>query len=605
MSISEQPAAEREHGERPGWPILQQPPGFVVYLGLLVCAVLFLIGVAAALTTLTTSDVVTFAALTLCAGVSVEGVRRLGQPRGLSHDLLGAWWFPVVVLLPPVYALLVPLPVFMLLQCRVRRAWVHRRVFNACSVALCGFLASVFWHGVHAGDPIAGVGGSTGSAASLLTVGGVLLAVLCCLAFTGLNTGLVAVAARISNGPERVRRTNADREAVMVDAVELCVGITVAILAQLSLLLLVIALPPILLLQRSLQYHQLRAAARTDPKTGLLNAPTWEQAAVNAIARARSTRGRAAVLIIDIDHFKRVNDSHGHLFGDQVLLGVATTVAQQLRQSDLLGRFGGEEFVVLLPGADVGEASRAAERLRARVGGMEIAVDDVPVAITVSVGLAVTGEHGNDLVELLTAADLALYRAKETGRNRVCLPAGRSGPGADAVGEPEGTGDPGPVDGRGSDDVDASADNPAPVEIRGVQSCPAGCGGQLPGRPGNASPEEGLAPASHWDPGYGASVHRAAEHPCSVGRIPGPREGGVPESVVADAGASTHSVTADPHSPVPVGECADPPVSRASTASGGSEPSVGDPAGDAPDPRASPAEPPGSPSGGASGVQVP
>lgn len=176
-------------------------------------------------------------------------------------------------------------------------------------------------------------------------------------------------------------------------------------------------------------YQQLQMAARTDPKTGLLNAPTWEQEASVEIARARSSRGRAAVLIIDIDHFKRVNDNHGHLFGDQVLLGVATTIAQQLRQSDLLGRFGGEEFVVLLPGSDTAEAWRAAERLRSQVGRMEIAVDDVPVSITISIGAAVIGDHGNDLVELLTAADLALYRAKETGRNRVCLPAGRTGSG--------------------------------------------------------------------------------------------------------------------------------------------------------------------------------
>lgn len=599
MSIPEQPAAEQAHGERPGWPILQQPPGFVVYMGLLVFAVLFLIGVAAALTTLTTSDVVTFAALTLCAAVSVEGVRRLGQPRGLSHDLLGAWWFPVVVLLPPIYALLVPLPVFVLMQCRVRRARVHRRVFNACSIALCGFLASVLWHGVHAGDPIAGLGGSAGSAASLLTVGGVLLAVLCCMAFTGLNTALIALAARISNGPERVRRTNADREAVMVDAVELCVGITVAILAQLSLLLLAIALPPILLLQRSLMYHQLRAAARTDPKTGLLNAPTWEQAAVNAIARARSTRGRAAVLIIDIDHFKRVNDSHGHLFGDQVLLGVATTIDQQLRQSDLLGRFGGEEFVVLLPGADVGEASRAAERLRARVGGMEITVDDVPVAITVSVGLAVTGEHGNDLVELLTAADLALYRAKETGRNRVCLPAGGPGPTGDSVGEPEGKGEPGSVGGPGV--VGTSTDHPGSVELRGVQTCPAGCGTQGAGPVGDAGSGEGPAPSVHPAHGHDASMHRAAEHRAAdrstarheghtgpVGRIPGPREGGVPEAVVAEvavdavAGAAASAVaepSVTPGAPprVPGGERTEPPAPRASV---GPSPSVGEPRSD-------------------------
>lgn len=438
MSISEQPAADQACGEHPGWPIFQQPRGFVAYLGLLVFAVLFLVGVTAALTTPTTADVITFAALMLCAAVSVEGVRRLGQPRGISHDLLGAWWFPVAMLLPPIYALLAPIPVFALLQTRVRWAWVHRRVFNACSVALCGFLASVLWHGVHAGDPIAGLGGAPGASASLLSVSGVVPAVLCCMVFTGFNTAMIAFAARVSDGPDRGRSPTLDREAVMVDAVELCVGITVAILAQLSLLLLAIAVPPILLLQRSLLYQQLQTAARTDPKTGLLNAPTWEQAAVNEISRARSTQGRAAVLIIDIDHFKRVNDSHGHLFGDQVLLGVATTIAQELRQSDLLGRFGGEEFVVFLPGADIEEAGRAAERLRARVGGMEIAVDGVPVAITVSVGVAVAGDHGNDLVELLTAADLALYRAKETGRNRVCLPAGRPGLGGQIPGPREG-----------------------------------------------------------------------------------------------------------------------------------------------------------------------
>src|SRR5690625_799172 len=398
VSVSEQPASDQASGECPGWPILQQPRGFVAYLGLLVFAVLFLVGAGVALTTSTTADAVTFAALMLCAAVSVEGVRRLGQPRGISHDLLGAWWFPVVMLLPPIYALLAPIPVFALLQTRVRWAWVHRRVFNACSVALCGFLASVLWHGVHAGDPIAGLGGAPGASSSLLSVGGVMLAVVCCMAFTGLNTAMIAFAARLSGGPERGRSPALDREAVMVDAVELCVGITVAILVQLSPLLLAIAVPPTLLLQRSLLYQQLQTAARTDPKTGLLNAPTWEQAAVNEISRARSTQGRTAMLSIDIDHFKRVNDSHGHLFGDQVLLGVATTIAQELRQSDLLGRFGGEEFVVLLPGADIEEAGRVAERLRARVGGMVVVVDGVTGLFNDSVVVAVAGDHVDDLV---------------------------------------------------------------------------------------------------------------------------------------------------------------------------------------------------------------
>ena len=430
MSISEKPA--RVGGPPPDeeqvrWPFLQQPRRLIVYMGLLLALTLFLFGMAVALYTPTWRDAGTFAALVLCAACGVEAIRRLGLPAGVSRDLLGAWWFPAILLLPPVYALLLPVPVFVMMQLRSRRALVHRRVFNTIAVALSGFLASVTWHGVQGDGLVAGLVGTSGAHESLTTVSGVLGALLCCSGFTVLNTLFVVLAARMSNGPGESFRPMWDREALMLDAVELCVGVTVAVLANISLLLLVIAVPPVLLLQRSLLYNQLQAAARTDPKTGLLNASTWEQEAAVEIARARSERGPAAVLILDIDHFKRVNDNHGHLFGDQVLLGVATTIAQQLRQSDLLGRFGGEEFVVLLPGSDTTEAWRAAERLRSQVGDMEIAVDEVPVSITVSVGVAVIGEHGNDLVELLTAADLALYRAKETGRNRVCLPAGRPG----------------------------------------------------------------------------------------------------------------------------------------------------------------------------------
>lgn len=426
VSISEKPVTtERVPEEGTDRLTFLQPRGLVVLTGTLVCLALFLFGGITTLTRITSGDMLTFLAFCACAAVCVEGVRRLGQPTGLSRDLLGAWWFPVVVLLPPMYALLIPLPIYLLLQYRVRRALLHRRVFNATSVALSGFSASVVWHSVQGGSVLVGLGGAPGAAESLTTGTGAFLAVLCFVGFTALNTFLVALAARISNGAESARNSTWDREALMVDAVELCVGLTVAILAHLSLFLLLIAVPPILLLQRSLLYQQLQMAARTDPKTGLLNAPTWEHAAAAEIARARRTQGRAAVLIIDIDHFKRVNDSYGHLFGDQVLLGVATTVAQQLRQSDLLGRFGGEEFVVLLPGSDINEAFHAAERLRSQVGSMAIAVDDVPVSVTVSVGMAVIGDHGKDLVELLTAADLALYRAKETGRNRVCLPIGR------------------------------------------------------------------------------------------------------------------------------------------------------------------------------------
>jgi diguanylate cyclase (GGDEF)-like protein len=127
----------------------------------------------------------------------------------------------------------------------------------------------------------------------------------------------------------------------------------------------------------------------------------------------------------DIDHFKRVNDAHGHLTGDQVLVGVAGTLVNQLREYDLVGRFGGEEFVVLVPGADTLEACRLAERLRSRVRRLSVPAADDTVAVTVSVGVALFRTHGQDLIELLASADLALYRAKRSGRDRICLPATR------------------------------------------------------------------------------------------------------------------------------------------------------------------------------------
>ena len=121
---------------------------------------------------------------------------------------------------------------------------------------------------------------------------------------------------------------------------------------------------------------------------------------------------------------KRVNDSHGHLIGDDVLRALATELRQQVRESDVVGRFGGEEFTVLLPGTDADGACRIAERLRSSAGLLSVAADpktEASISVTVSIGVAVLGQHGSDLFELLAAADLALYRAKDDGRNLVRL----------------------------------------------------------------------------------------------------------------------------------------------------------------------------------------
>ncbi|MUN38783.1 diguanylate cyclase [Actinomadura sp. NEAU-AAG5] len=352
-----------------------------------------------------------------CGAVCIEATRRLGIPAGVGRDLLSAWWLPVALLLPPLYALLMPIPLQALLQFRVLRTLVHRRVLVASALGIAGACASVVFHLV-VKDPLDAAPGWV-----VDVYPGVPAAVGCAALFTVVNTVLVAVAAHAANPESRWRDVLWTRESLLLDVVDLCVGILVAITSSLTLGLLLLALPPVMLLQRSLMHQQLQAAARTDAKTGLLNAAAWQREAATELARALRTHDPLAVLLIDIDHFKRVNDTHGHLIGDEVLVGVANTLDHQLRDYDLVGRFGGEEFVALLPGTDTVEACRVAERLRGRVRRLAVPTEDGTVVVTVSIGVSLYRTHGEDLIELMAAADLALYRAKASGRDRVCLPA--------------------------------------------------------------------------------------------------------------------------------------------------------------------------------------
>lgn len=399
------------------WPLLRQPAGLIVYFTVVVGIHVSLMIWMFCRLTFRADEVTTFVALLLCGGLCVEATRRLGAPTGVSRDLLSAWWLPVALLLPPAYALLMPVPLYALLQIRVRRALLFRRVFTMAAIGLAGATASVVFSWMFP-DPL-------GEAADWPTDArvGIPWAVACAGLFTIVNTALVAVAAHTAAPEGRWREVLWNRESVLLDIVEMCIGVIVSIVCALTPGLLLLALPPVMLLQRSLLHQQLRAAARTDAKTGLLNASAWQSEAVTELSRVQRSGEPLALLLIDIDHFKRVNDTHGHLFGDKVLAGVANTLCRQLRDGDLVGRFGGEEFVVLLPKADTLEACRVAERLRNQVRRLAIHTGEVTTGVTISIGVALLRTHGHDLIELLAAADLALYRAKESGRDRICLPA--------------------------------------------------------------------------------------------------------------------------------------------------------------------------------------
>lgn len=162
---------------------------------------------------------------------------------------------------------------------------------------------------------------------------------------------------------------------------------------------------------------QLELAANTDPLTGIGNRRFFEAAAVSALAAGRGRGAPACVLVLDVDEFKRVNDQHGHPVGDVVLSTIAARIAAELREGDLVARWGGEEFAVILTGADRWEGARAAERLLDRL--RHLPIEGCPeLKVTVSAGLAAVGPE-ETLGGAQRRADEALYRAKEQGRDRV------------------------------------------------------------------------------------------------------------------------------------------------------------------------------------------
>lgn len=165
---------------------------------------------------------------------------------------------------------------------------------------------------------------------------------------------------------------------------------------------------------------KLRDLASRDPLTGLLNPRAYYEMGNRMLRLARRRGGGLSVLFIDLDHFKHINDRHGHEAGDAVLVAVADCLAAHVRQSDVLGRIGGEEFVVCLPDADMDGAVRLAETLRAAIEQLDF--HDIPgqaLRVTASVGVASSRPSDQDLGDIQMRADGAMYKAKRAGRNQV------------------------------------------------------------------------------------------------------------------------------------------------------------------------------------------
>jgi diguanylate cyclase (GGDEF)-like protein len=364
--------------------------------------------------------------LAACALVHLEVTRtnawqsRMASGPGPYVDQKSVWNFAALVILPPALATAMVLfthgyswaRIWFVQQCYPSYRWVY----SAATVVVATQLAvAVLQVGVP-GHPK--LPGGLESLAVVAAAGAVRWAV---------NYALIILVLVLSEPGIGTRKMLGNAKDQRIEASSVAFGFCAAALLVFQPVYVVAPLVALLATQHTALLRHYERAAQTDAKTGLLNSDWWRRGAEQAITRARLRGTRVGILMADLDHFKAVNDTYGHLRGDDVLVAVADAISGHLRRDvDLAGRFGGEEFAVLLPGVGEKELRAAAERLRHEVGALRVPAKGrgggvETIGVTVSIGAAVSPRGGASLDELVLRADDALYDAKRLGRNRVCV----------------------------------------------------------------------------------------------------------------------------------------------------------------------------------------
>jgi len=337
----------------------------------------------------------------------VERFKRYLGKDGIWSNHTSVWAFAGVLVLPGAYAAMLVLLIYaqqLLLGHRHQSVHPHRVVFITSTMVLATLAGSAFLHAVGGGITTSGL------RAALITVGTFGI-------FPVVNLGVLISGRALAAKTKRISSLLPDRDTVGFELMTLILGVFTAGLVLHTPWLTPLVLGLLAGLHRNSLVKNLRVAASTDAKTGLLNNAAWQDRAEQGLSRASRASQPVAVVMIDLDHFKNVNDTHGHLVGDRVLREVADALGVELRGHDLLGRFGGEEFVAFLEGPTAEQAVEISERLRHCIAS--ITITDIP-SVTGSIGVAFcTPPRQANLADLLQVADTALYKAKAAGRNRI------------------------------------------------------------------------------------------------------------------------------------------------------------------------------------------
>ena len=357
-----------------------------------------------------------FAMLVGLAVVYAEGnarVDRLTRFVGLSKrtqvgtNAASLWCFVAALVLPiglaGTFAVLFWVHAFVLAR-RSRAGQPYRLIYTANTEVLATLLAasviSAFGHNILFGS----------------TLKSVVAAIVAIVAYSLVNQGLIALVVYTVRRPVSVIAVLVRPAEEATELAPLALGVLFAVALTFTPYLAPFSLVVIVVLRRSLLVRQLQEQASRDAKTGLLNAGAWRHEAEREFARAERTGASATVLMVDLDHFKRLNDEHGHQAGDEALRAVASAMQDALRGYDAVGRFGGEEFVALLADADAGVSAAVAERVRVRIAGLRLAHGG---GVTASIGVGIGACDVTSLDELIAVADKAMYVAKRSGRDQV------------------------------------------------------------------------------------------------------------------------------------------------------------------------------------------
>jgi len=337
-----------------------------------------------------------------------------------SQTISGAAHVAVLLLFPP------PLPLFVAFAAACaaelpQRRPLYKRAFNACVSALAVGLTSLALAHLPAPLPL-----RPGRVVAALPALGLLIALYYALN-SALVVGVIGVATR--QAPWTVWRAE-QWPALLPELSTAAIGILAAVAWRVDPWLLVLFAPPLGAMHAALRTaaralaaeeraEQALAQASVDSLTGLLNHGAVHDRLDEEIARAARSGRSLALLMIDLDDFRAINNGHGHQAGDAALVAIAAAIRTSIRTADIAGRYGGDEFAAILPEADLAEALAVAMRACAAIAAVTVEIDGARVGTTTSLGVAVWPRHGRTRAALIQAADAAAYAAKDAGKGRV------------------------------------------------------------------------------------------------------------------------------------------------------------------------------------------